>query len=238
MTIEKGRGLENSLIGGRGMTGTLAREARPRQKPKRSSHKKHIGFFIALAAIAVIAVAFVPINNSLARPNIENQACSGCHSTAGDFITVTGLPAGQYTPGGVYRITVTVSDPDGAGVNENAFDFLLSSGGGTLTLGSPVDPNVEINNALEASANDAVSPMSTQTWSFTWTAPVSGSVDVNVWAVVGGFGGSSNTGIKAPYDHNTYTLSSTAIPEFPTFIVPVLGMAGAVIVISRLAKKS
>lgn len=236
MTIEGGRRFSGGMIDRSGLTGKAVKGTDRRRSQRRVSHKLLVGVFAGLGVLVALAVAFVPTSNSIAKPTYENLPCSNCHTTVGNFVTVTGLPVSQYNPGEAYRITITLSDPDGSTVNENAFDFTLSSGGGTLTLGSPVDPNVEINSALEASSNDAVSPMRTHTWNFTWTAPLSGSVTINVWGVVGGFGGSTNTGTKAPYDHDTYTLGSTAIPEFSVFIVPVVGMAGAIIAVSRLTK--
>jgi phosphotransferase system glucose/maltose/N-acetylglucosamine-specific IIC component len=131
-----------------------------------------------------------------------------------------------------YTVIVTLADPNGA-TGENSFDLILSAAGGTLTT---TDPNAEINSATEASASDSVSPMSASQWTVQWTAPTSGTVTIDVWAVMDQTGA---TGIKAKYDLRTSTLTAgPAIPEFPALLIPVVGIGLAVVVAAKATRKS
>jgi len=192
---------------------------------------------IVTAAIAVAAMALMPVDHTVAFPTREGGNCGGssgtCHPfRTASFITVTGLPDGTYTPSTAYVVTISLTDSNGA-TGENNFNFILTGAGGTLTT---TDPNAEINSATQASANDLVTPMTVSTWTITWTAPASGSVTIDTWAVVSMTGA---TLINAPYDHTTVTLTdNTAIPEFPAILIPVLGIGVAVVVAAKMKKKS
>jgi hypothetical protein len=147
------------------------------------------------------------------------------------MMTVTGLPAGTYVPSQQYTVTVTITDTNSGSTGENSFDLLATAGSITES-----DPNVEVNTptsgySAEASADDTVASMTATTFTLVWTAPASGSVTIEVWAVMGdGAGGTADI-----WDHETY--SYTAIPEFPTLLVPVLGAVGALVLASRLSSK-
>jgi hypothetical protein len=144
---------------------------------------------------------------------------------------VNGLPTGTYTPGLQYSVDVIVADPNGL-TGENAFSFRISAAGGTL---AKTDPNVEINGATQASANDAVSPMTATQWTVLWTAPPSGSVTINITAVM------NQTSILGtpPYDRYTVTLTEgAAIPEFPALLIPVVGIGLAVVVAAKVTRRS
>ncbi|MGQ9588468.1 MAG: hypothetical protein ACUVT7_08835 [Thermoplasmata archaeon] len=69
-------------------------------------------------------------------------------------------------------------------------------------------------------------------WTLTWTAPASGDVSVNIWAVYG-----DGSGKNSPYGRQTLNLSAGAIPEFTVILVPIAGMVGAVVLASKAAKK-
>ncbi len=187
---------------------------------------------LAMGAIAVLAIALVPADHSVATPSKEGGNCGNCHPyRTASFITVSGRPAGTYTPSMAYTVTISLSDTNGA-TGDNNFNFIISAGGGTLATS---DPNAEINSATEASAKDSVSPMSASSWTLTWTAPSTGSVTINTWAVMST---TAATGVDAPYDLKTVTLSQgAAIPEFPALLVPVIGMAIAIIVVARIKRK-
>lgn len=211
----------------------------PRVYPPRA--QMHFGMrgrltaiLVIAGVIAVLAVALVPADRTVAFPTREGGNCGpGCHPyRTTSFLTVTSSPVisgGLYVPSTTYTFTITLADTNGA-TGENNFDLILSAGGGTLAT---TDPNAEINSATEASANDAVSPMTVSTWTVQWTTPASGAVTMNTWAVLSG----TATGQSAPYDRITSNLSAGAIPEFATMLVPVFGIAIAVIVISKVSKK-
>jgi hypothetical protein len=219
-----------------GMTGGIRRPVRRKaQASARQSVRRNVaGLVVVLGAIALLAVALVPASNTtVAHPSNEGGDCGNCHPyRTTSFLTVSGLPVGSYTPGLAYTVIVTLADPNGA-TGENSFDLILSAAGGTLTT---TDPNAEINAATEASAEDSVSPMSASQWTVLWTAPTSGTVTIDVWAVMDQTGA---TGIKAVYDLKTSTLTAgAAIPEFPALLIPVVGIGLAVVVAAKATRKS
>lgn len=211
------------------------------QRNVRRRNETHFGprgrltiLLVVIGVIAVVAVGVAPVQKTSATPMREGGNCGNCHPyRTTSFLTVTYSPTitgGLYVPGATYTVTITLADTNGA-TGVNSFDFIISAGGGTLTT---TDPNAEINSATEASANDGVSPMSTSTWTIKWTAPSSGTVTVNTWSVMSG----TATGNSAPYDRVTTTFGASSIPEFPIFLLPVIGIAGAVIVVSRMKKSA
>jgi len=146
------------------------------------------------------------------------------------MMTVTGLPSGTYVPGQQYTLTISIVDTT-PGTGYNSFDLLVTAG----TLAT-TDPNAETNTPTagynaEASANDLVTPMTATTWTVVWTAPLSGSAGVEIWAVMG----DGLTGTLDIWDHESYSYS--AIPEFPTLLIPVVGAVGALVLASRVSKR-
>lgn len=225
----------SGMTSGTGMTDSgripLRRMARTAARPKARS--KVIPLVVIVGAIALFAIVLAPASRTtVAYPDREGGC--GCHPyTATSFLTVSGLPVGSYTPGLAYTITVTVADPEPA-IGNNSFSLRLvsSAGGGTLTT---TDPNAEINADGNASANDLVTPMSTNQWTVVWTAPTSGTVSINVTAVM------NQTTIPGtpPKDQVTTTLTdSSAIPEFPAMLIPVVGIGLAVVIAARVTRKA
>jgi hypothetical protein len=143
------------------------------------------------------------------------------------MLTVTGLPVGAYTPGLQYTIVITIDDTNG-GTGQNNFDIIASAGSFSTT-----DPNAELNSpatGAEVSANDAVSPMTATSWTVVWTAPSSGSVQIDGWAVMG----DGLIGTLDIWDHESYT--DTAIPEFPLVLIPAISVLGIIVLVSRTRK--
>jgi hypothetical protein len=212
-----------------GMIGPAKRRATATARP--SLRRKFTGLAVVMGAIALLAVALVPASNSTDATPDQEGGC-GCHSyRIIAFLTVNGLPTGTYTPGLQYSVDVIVADPNGL-TGENAFSFRISAGGGTL---AETDPNVEINSATQASANDTVSPMTATQWTVLWTAPASGSVTINITAVM------NQTSILGtpPYDRYAVTLTEgAAIPEFPALLIPVVGIGLAVVVAAKVTRRS
>lgn len=237
MVLKSTSGNETSSLTSRtGMTDSgrrpLRRMAKAAAGPKARS--KVTPLIVVVGAIALLAVVLIPASNStVAYPDREGGC--GCHPyTTTSFLTVSGLPSGSYTPGLAYTITVTVADSEPA-IGENSFSIRLVTStwvGGTLTT---TDPNVEINTDQNASANDLVSPMSVSQWTAVWTAPTSGTVEINITAVM------NQTAIVGtpPYDRITTTLTDgSAIPEFPAMLIPVVGIGLAVVIAARVTRKS
>jgi hypothetical protein len=208
----------------------LRRMAKEAARPKARS--KVIPLIVIVGAIALFAVVLVPASNTTVAYTDREGGC-GCHAyTATSFLTVSGLPVGSYTPGLEYTITVTVADSEPA-IGDNSFSLRLVSTTDKGTLAT-TDPNVEINIDGNASANDLVIPMSVNEWTVLWTAPASGTVSINVTAVM------NQTAIVGtpPKDQVTTTLTDTAIPEFPAMLIPVAGIGLAVVIAARVTRKS
>ena len=214
-----------------GRTGSTRRYAAvetkvPRTARRPTGRKGTLAVLAAIGVIAVLAVVMVPIERSSAHSDntISGGACSDCHPPlTSSFLTFADLPTTSYTPGGVYTITISITDTNGVG--RNAFDLTVSAG----TLSSP-DPNVEVlgNNTEAHTFVDSVS-----SWTVVWTAPMSGDVIVETWGVYGG-----GSKITSPWERDVRTLSSTAIPEFPALLLPILGLVGVVVVLAKISKKS
>lgn len=201
---------------------------------KPSSRRRITALLVTVGALALLAVALFPASTTtLGHPTNVGGNCGNCHplrTTA--FLTVNGLPTGSYTPGHVYTVTVVLADTNGV-TGQNNFNFIIPTGGGTLATS---DPNAMVYSATQVTPNHSISPMTFSTWTLQWTAPSSGTVAINVWAVMDETGA---TGINAPYDHNTITLTAGApIPEFPTLLIPVIGIGLAVVVAATVARRS
>ncbi len=182
---------------------------------------------LGFSLLAVIAILLVPSGGTQAVPGRVGGNCSNCHPlTTTSFLTVTGFPT-QYVPSQVYTITVTIADTNGA-TGENSFDMILSAGGGTLAGVTSVVKNV---SATEVATNQ-VNGATLAQWTVKWTAPTSGSATINTWAVFG-----TGAGSNSPYEHVTTSVAAGAIPEFSLVLVPVGGVAAAIVIARVVAKR-
>jgi len=210
-----------------GFTAKSIRAVRRNPKPLQThgGRKGTLAVMATLGVIAVLTVVFVPALKGSAHSNnsLVDGACSDCHpAPTSTFLSISNLPTSTYTPGGVYTITISIADTNGVG--RNAFDLTVSAG----TLSS-TDPHVEVlvNNTEAHTLEDSVS-----SWTVVWTAPSSGNVKIETWAVYGG-----GSKVTSPWNQDVRTLSTTAIPEFTTLLLPVIGIAGVLLVVSRISKK-
>ena len=185
------------------------------------------------AFAAIIAFALLPAEQSAAKPTFTGGACSdtysGCHDGVQtvSMMTITGMPTGSYIPGQPYSIKITIADTNGVDTGQNAFDLIINAGALSST-----DANVEIvNPSIEAKANTAIDLKRATTFNVTWTAPLSGSVNIEVWAVMGDGAGSTHD----IWDREAFSYST--VPEFPAILIPIIGISCAVILASRLSKK-
>jgi len=236
MVLKRTSGSETSGLTSRtGMTDSGRRSLRRMAKAAAGQKaRSKVTLIVVAGAIALLAVVLVPASNStVAYPDREGGC--GCHPyTTTSFLTVSGLPSGTYTPGLAYTITVTVADSEPA-VGENSFSIRLVTStwvGGVLTS---TDPNVAIDTTQNASTDDLVTPMMATEWTAVWTAPASGTVAINITAVM------NQTAIVGtpPYDRITTTLTDgSAIPEFPAMLIPVVGIGLAVVIAARVTRKS
>jgi hypothetical protein len=218
----------SGMTSGIGFTGESIRVIRRKPKPLQmpGGRKGIKAVMAAIGAIAVLTVVLVPALKGSAHSSntLADGPCSDCHpAPTSTFLSFSNMPTSTYTPGLTYTITINIADANGA-TGGNAFDITVSAG----TLASS-DPNVEVlGNSTEAhTLVDTVA-----SWTVKWTAPSSGSVKIETWAVYGE-GQKSNS----HWNQDVRTLSTTAIPEFPTLLLPVIGIAGVLLVVSRNSKK-
>lgn len=211
-----------------GFTGRCVAVQSNAPKPARgpSGRKGALAVLAGIGVIALLAVVMIPTQQSSAHSEntLSLGACSDCHpSTTANFLTISNLPLSTYTPSQAYTLTISVANANGL-AGRNAFDLTVSAG----TLSS-TDPNVEVlGNSTEAhTLVDTVS-----SWTVVWTAPLSGSVKIETWGVDGG-----GTKTSSQWNQDVRTLSTTAIPEFTTLLLPVVGIAGVLLVVSRISKK-
>jgi hypothetical protein len=110
----------------------------------------------------------------------DGQHCVSCHN--GSAVTVSGwitsnIPASGYTAGSVYTITVTVS-----GSGKKGFEVSPQNATGTQLGVLAAGTNNHLTGGTKyVTQNSSGSTSSTVTWSFTWTAPVSGTGTVTFY---------------------------------------------------------
>jgi len=222
------------MISRTGLTGEAIESDRqvPRARKLRSTHTRLAAAAGVIGIMAVLALALIPVQSSTATPTREGSCA--CHPTGGDeLLTVTGLPA-SYEPGITYTIVITVADSNGA-TGENSFSMDIV-GGGMMNASMQTDPNVEINiENQRASANDSVSPMDVSSWQVNWTAPSSGPVTFTVNAVTAS---DTANGQDALTDSDEIAVDVTAIPEFPTLIIPLFAILAAVLIAVKATKRT
>ncbi|MCX6277244.1 MAG: T9SS type A sorting domain-containing protein [Bacteroidetes bacterium] len=105
----------------------------------------------------------------------DGHHCVSCHN--GSAATVSGwitsnIPTQGYTPGVVYTITVTVS-----GTGKKGFEVSPQDPSGVQlgTLAAGTGNHLVTGGTKYVTQNSAGSTSSTVTWSFTWTAPSTGT---------------------------------------------------------------
>ncbi len=130
---------------------------------------------------------------------------SGCHnSSASTLITLTGLPA-NYTPGTTYALTLNVAN---AGASFTGAGMNLTTSAGIIV--APVPAGMALTGTTELN-HTATKPMVSgiSSFSFNWTAPLSGSVTFNAAGnAVNGNGMTSGDG----YSTFTTTINAAAAP--------------------------
>jgi hypothetical protein len=179
---------------------------------------------LALAGIVAIAAMSFTILSSNGKAGYtgspsENN-CTNCHSgtvnSGGGSVTIAASPSltNGYVPGTVYTMTVTVAQTSCVlfGVDVEAL-FASGANGGTLAITNATLTQLKtktvganVRNNVVHTGNNNVGP-NTQAFSFSWTAPATGSGIVTFYT----------SGMAADNDGSTsgdktYT-SSLAVPE-------------------------
>ncbi|MBL7772544.1 MAG: hypothetical protein JNM95_06780 [Chitinophagaceae bacterium] len=136
-------------------------------------------FLVVLPVI--LFVVYVTFSSSSTGINGQSVAGCSCHNATASpntLVSITGLPAGGYTNGTVYPITISVTNnvitPFSGGFGlRDGFDLTSTSGSFTAITGTA------LNGATEIRHNTPKAVVSgTASWTFNWTAPTTGSNNV------------------------------------------------------------
>ncbi|MHC1707340.1 MAG: choice-of-anchor V domain-containing protein [Bacteroidales bacterium] len=149
--------------------------------------KKNLLFILGISISCIIFLSFGDTHNKYQGGSPGGYAgapplfktCKNCHSgqtsNVTDWIT-TNIPATGYIPGTAYTVTVTVT-----GTGKKGFEVTPRSSAGTflgsLTAGTG-NKLVDLQSAVTQNATITSSPA---TWSFTWTAPNTGTGNVTFY---------------------------------------------------------
>lgn len=149
--------------------------------------------------------------SSTGSPGDNGATCRSCHSgataTVRDNVITTDIPAGGYTPGTTYNITVTASE---SGRSKFGFEIVSETaaklrrgkfvaGAGTKTLSS----GSRLTHTLSGTSGS-----NSKTWTFTWTAPIAGTGAITFYGAFNAANSNNNDS-----GDNIYTFTSGSIPE-------------------------
>ena len=202
--------------------------------------KKRTKVSISIFSLAIISI-FISEYTSPAHGNSngspagrtgslgDGSNCTSCHSgsasTQAGLIT-SNIPIEGYTPGQTYTITGTITT-----TGKTKFGFEISpqntSGNlkGTLILTNTTATQLVGSGKYITHKTAGCSfPSGTATWSFDWTAPVSGSGDLTFY---GAFNSSNNNGSSSG---DAISLSSLAVSEAPTGIADINSNSNQVLI--------
>jgi Secretion system C-terminal sorting domain len=168
-------------------------------------------FFRGAAVCAFLTVAFQAQTNSRQPPTGRTGApgqatCIACHvgtplNGGGGAITVTGIPARGFVPGTTYPVTVTITDPT---ATRFGFELTILDSSNLAQAGQMVVTTAN-RTLLRTSAGigymSHLNANSQNTWTFNWTAPASGTSEINLYAA--GNGANNNGGSSGDHIYTT-----------------------------------
>lgn len=134
-------------------------------------------------SVFLLMVVFTPLNeaSSSGKPN-SATSCS-CHGSASSSVTPTHNFPSTYNPGQTYTINIGVSGGVGGLSPGGGFSLTVSKG----TLSQPgADAKIVQGSATHSNSNS-------RSWTVAWTAPQSGSGQVNVNLAVNTVDGTGST---------------------------------------------
>lgn len=157
-----------------------------------------------------------PANRTGAPPQGPTQSCSVCHGggPGGGSVSISLSGGTEYTPGQMYSMMVTVTDP-----GKVRFGFSMvarDTDNNTLDVGiwAPSGPNTQVyEDGTHVGHLSAPREPDTFTFTVNWTAPASGVGDVTFYAAGNGANGSGTGGDNIYL--NTLTISELTTPALP-----------------------
>jgi hypothetical protein len=167
----------------------------------------------------------------------DGSNCTACHSgtinsgTATAAITST-IPTGGYVPGQTYTINGSIGE---LSINKFGFEITAESNSinaktGTIILTDAARTAFANGNAAVTHTSAGTTPLTTNatTWSFDWTAPVSGTGDVTFYGAFNSANGSGTNGDKiytktlvVAEDIATQVAESVSLASFSIYPNPV-----------------
>ncbi|HEX9793666.1 MAG TPA: choice-of-anchor V domain-containing protein [Planctomycetota bacterium] len=167
-------------------------------------------FFLLAASAAVTALvasdagAFLiassgPVNGVAASPPGFSN-CTACHAgtanSGAGSMAISGVPA-TYLPGQTYTVTVTVDDPSASrwGFEMTAIDDFGAQGGSFSAAGQntlQVSSSGGFQYIKHTTAGTFPGTAGPRSWTFEWTAPVTGREAVNFYAAGNAANNNSN----------------------------------------------
>jgi hypothetical protein len=122
----------------------------------------------------------------------------GCHGntlstkTAQKMIT-SDIPSSGYEPGKTYTITLA---PSKAGISKWGFEMACEASAGNIVgkFANSADVNIKSSGARATHKSSSNSGTDGRSWAISWTAPVAGTGNVNIYAAVLAANGNGNYG--------------------------------------------
>lgn len=169
---------------------------------------------ILITSLSLLTVALIMMSSNSGVTN-STSGCS-CHGypNANTVITMTGVPSSGYVPGTAYSITLSATNMNYAAIPSAKAGFDLIFSAGTLS-NAPAQTTI---NGLEISHSSGKAMTSgTVSWTFTWTAPASGTGAVTANVALNVTNGNGQTSGDA---HNIATIN--LLQAAPTTLAPTI----------------
>jgi PKD repeat protein len=178
---------------------------------------------ICISAICLLSLTVFTYSSNPPAANAGdpgNGNCTSCHGgsaitsgTAWSSIALTGLPTNGYIPSTTYTLTI---NGNSASTSKNGFQLtsLNSSNAMAGTIASGTGTSTQTNSGKTYISQ---SGSNSGTWSFNWTAPISGTGTVTFYTAFNGSNSNSNTVGDLIY-LKTFTINQ-ATTNLPTAVI-------------------
>ena len=173
---------------------------------------------ICLLSLTVFTYSSTPPAANAGDPG--NGNCTSCHGgsaitsgTAWSSIALTGLPTNGYIPGTTYTLTISGNS---ASTSKNGFQLtsLNSNNAMAGSIASGTGTSIQTNSGKTYISQ---SGSNSGTWSFNWTAPISGTGTVSFYTAFNGSNSNSNTVGDLIYT-KTFSINQ-ATTNLPTAVI-------------------
>ncbi len=135
--------------------------------------KKILRYILTPVLTGVIYLSVTSWNNGITNKSVSGCGGTGCHAAGvtATMISITGLPA-TYTPGNSYPLTLNVSNANYTNTADKAgFDMTVTAG---LITGAATNTMIMSGTEYHHTTGKVLASGATS-WTFTWTAPLTGT---------------------------------------------------------------